>query len=114
MKFLLLLGMTFFCASASMLVVRSFHWAMGMFYILNLGSSVLLYLVNCQLIAKYIKKNSPAEMDTSEASLGVQMWELTAGWGIVPRWVSLIGLLACGFFLAIPFELFARLLRWAF
>jgi len=42
---------------------------------------------------------------------GIQKWELTAGTGIVPKWVPCIGIVSIAFFLASPFELVAWLLR---
>jgi hypothetical protein len=49
--------------------------------------AVLLYLANALLIRFYITKRTP-ELASDD------YWELTAGLGIVPKWVSVIGLLA--------------------
>jgi hypothetical protein len=52
-----------------------------------------LYLGNALLIRSYIIRRAP-EFANDE------MWELTAGLGIVPRWVSFLGLLAIPAFIA--------------
>lgn len=49
--------------------------------------AIAMYVGNAALISHYIRKNAP-EFANDE------MWELTAGLGIVPRWVSCIGLLS--------------------
>lgn len=48
---------------------------------------VVLYLSNVVLIRSYISKRAP-ELANDE------MWELTDGTGIVPKWVSFLGLLS--------------------
>jgi hypothetical protein len=63
----------------------------------SLGLTVLgifLYLANVVIIKHYIGKRAPEFASTEEVLPGVQQWELTAGIGIVPKWVSKIGLLA--------------------
>ncbi len=52
-----------------------------------------LYLGNVLLIRFYIIKRSP-ELANDE------IWEMTAGTGIVPKWVSFLGLLAIPAFIA--------------
>lgn len=54
---------------------------------------VALYLGNIALIRSYISKRAP-EFANDE------MWELTAGTGIVPKWVSFLGLLSFPAFIA--------------
>ncbi len=49
--------------------------------------SAVLYFTNVFLIRYYIRKRTP-ELANDE------MWEMTAGLGIVPKWVSVIGLLS--------------------
>ena len=51
------------------------------------GLAVTLYMINARLILFYIKKRAPDFYNE-------ETWELTAGLGIVPKWVSKIGLLA--------------------
>lgn len=55
--------------------------------------SFVLYLGSATLIRLYIMKRTP-ELANDES------WELTAGTGIVPKWVSLVGLLAIPAFAA--------------
>jgi len=57
------------------------------------GVGILLYFANIFLIRSYIAKRAPKTLDN-------ESWELTAGTGIVPRWVSVIGLFGMGFILA--------------
>ena len=45
------------------------------------------YFLNVFLIQHHIKKEMPDSLDDGS-------WEMTAGLGIVPKWVSYIGLLA--------------------
>ena len=56
-------------------------------------AGVGLYLGNVLLIRSYVIKRSP-ELANDE------MWEMTAGTGIVPKWVSFLGLLAIPAFIA--------------
>ena len=71
------------------------------------GALVLLgvagYVANVQLILYYIRKSAPGliEIDTAlprPPPGGEYLWERTAGTGIVPRWVSFLGLVAYGCF----------------
>lgn len=55
--------------------------------------AVVLYLLNVFLIRHYIRSRVPEFAND-------QLWEVTAGLGIVPKWVSLIGLLAVSAFIA--------------
>lgn len=59
-----------------------------------IGVSVFLYMFNSWLIKYFIKKLTPDFASSEEVSPGVQKWEMTAGLGIVPKWVSVIGLLS--------------------
>jgi len=59
-----------------------------------IGIAIFFYLLNIILIQYFIKKKTPDFASTKEAFPGVQKWELTAGVGIVPKWVSAIGLLS--------------------
>lgn len=58
------------------------------------GTAIFFYLLNIMLIQYFIKKKTPDFASTEEAFPDVQKWELTAGLGIVPKWVSVIGLLS--------------------
>lgn len=70
-----------------------------------IGLAIFLYLLNIVLIQYFIKKRTPDFASSEEVLLGVQKWELTAGTGIVPKWVSVIGLLAIS-------ALFTAVLPW--
>ena len=54
---------------------------------------VVLYFGNVLLIRSYVIKRSPEFANDA-------MWEMTAGTGIVPKWVSFLGLLAYPAFIA--------------
>lgn len=56
--------------------------------------AILLYLLGNFLIQYFIKKQTPEMASSEEVIPGVQLWELTAGLGVVPLWVSYIGLLS--------------------
>jgi len=58
-----------------------------------LAAGVVLYVLNNLLIRHYIAQRIPDFASTQEAAPGVQKWELTAGLGVVPRWVSHLGTL---------------------
>lgn len=53
-----------------------------------------LYVLSTTLTQLFIKKRAPDMASRDEVAPGLQTWELTAGLGIVPKWVSWIGLLA--------------------
>jgi hypothetical protein len=71
----------------------SFWW--GAAFLACLG--ILLYFSNAYLTLHFIEKNAPGVLE-SDAAYGKPMkdgeylWEKTAGTGIVPKWVSLIGI----------------------
>lgn len=72
---------------------------------------VFCYIANCFLIRYYIQQRAP-EFASHEPVVGdLQKWELTAGLGIVPKWVSLIGLFAIACFLALLMPIIAPLFR---
>lgn len=49
--------------------------------------SAALYITNGLLITRYIETRAPEYANADD-------WERTAGTGVVPKWVSLLGLLA--------------------
>jgi hypothetical protein len=53
------------------------------------GAGIVLYFLNIFLVRAYIGQRAP---DTLENDT----WESTAGTGIVPRWVSVLGLFGMG------------------
>lgn len=59
-----------------------------------IGFAALFYLLNIGLIQYFIKRRTPDFASSEEVIPGVQKWEMTAGLGIVPKWVSVIGLLS--------------------
>ncbi|HEV7797247.1 MAG TPA: hypothetical protein VGO73_03765 [Pyrinomonadaceae bacterium] len=84
--FRILVGTIVFAAIA-MNLMRAFEiqkWLVsGCLLVLAIG----LYLLSTILVQYFIKKRAPEFAND-------QMWELTAGSGIVPKWVSSIGLLS--------------------
>ncbi len=80
---------------------------------LLLGLGVVAYFTNVRLIVFYIQKKVPSVfLKTEKLADGEYLWEKTAGLGIVPRWVSRIGILSyylLGY--AALFLIFA-LIRW--
>jgi len=98
-------------AYSSLSVTQFMAWPYWSYFVVCMAFGLLSYLISVTLIGAFIERRAP-EMATNEEVLpGVQKWELTAGTGVVPQWVTLIGLVSLAFFLAIPFELIARLLR---
>jgi hypothetical protein len=63
---------------------------------------VLLYFINIFLIRYFIQKRAPSILEDDS-------WEMTAGPGIVPKWVSALGIVGLGF---IPSGLVVALLLW--
>ena len=94
-----------------MSLVRAIGWPYWSYHVLALGIGAVCYVVSGMLTHAYIEKRAPEFLRDGEVMPGVKNWELTAGVGIVPRWVSLIGVIGMGFALASPFELLASLFR---
>lgn len=67
-------------------------------------AGVVLYLGNAFLIRSYITKRAPEFADDEN-------WEITAGTGIVPRWVSFLGLLCIPAFIAAAYGLLSGIGR---
>ncbi len=111
MKFILICVLTFGAASAGLSIVRALQWPYWAYHVLVICVGIVLYLVNNFLIVGSIRRRAPEFASSEEALPGLQKWELTAGTGIVPKWVSFIGVVSIAFILASPFELFAWLLR---
>jgi hypothetical protein len=78
------------------------------------GVGLALYFVTKFLTIKYTDKQAPGLFDI-DIALGPPppgkdyLWEKTAGTGIVPRWVSVLGLIGMGL---IPAGLIVALLLW--
>lgn len=111
MKFILVCVLTFSAAALGMLTVRGLGWPYWTYHLLVIAVGVILYVINGFLIIKFIRKRAPEYASSEEVLPGVQKWELTAGTGVVPKWVSYIGLASIPFLLASPLELIAWLMR---
>jgi hypothetical protein len=84
----------FIFAVAAVRITKYFglkKWEVSLGFI---GFSIFLYLLNVALIKYFVKKRTPDFTSSEEVLPGIQKWELTAGLGIVPKWVSVVGLLA--------------------
>lgn len=99
-------------AFSTELSVRALRLPRWCYYAVLLFLAFTFYAGNSMLIRRYIARRAPSFASTEEVAPGVQRWELTAGTGVVPRWVSFLGLasVACLFALAFPFvaSLFRR------
>jgi hypothetical protein len=111
MKFILICVLTFAAASVGISAVRACGWPYWAYHVLVVSVGLVMYLISNFLTVRFIGKRAPDFASKEEAMPGVQKWELTAGLGVVPRWVSLIGILGLAFILASPFELLAWLIR---
>ena len=69
--------------------LEKWHVSLGL-----IVTAIIFYLLNVMLIQYFIKRKTPDFASTEERFQGVQKWELTVGIGIVPKWVSVIGLLS--------------------
>lgn len=103
--------LTFVAAGIGISSVRACGWPHWAYHVLVISVGVVLYLVNNFLIVSFIRRRAPDFATNDEVMPGVQKWELAAGTGIVPGWVSFIGLLSIAFLLASPFELVAWFMR---
>ena len=74
-------------AVLAMRITRYFDLAKWQTSIGLIAFAGLLYFINIFLIRYYIRKRTPEFANDD-------MWEMTAGLGIVPKWVSMIGLLS--------------------
>lgn len=109
MRFIILLAGTFGAAAIALMLQREIgapYWA---FYVIAVALALLLYSASAMLTQLFISRR--VGFDTSDTGRGMQAWELTAGTGVVPKWVSWIGVAAICFGLAVPFELLALLVR---
>ena len=90
---IILIGIFIF-AIAAMRITRYFKFEKWQVSLGLIGLAILLYFLNVMLIQYFIKKRTSDFSSSEEVLPGVQKWELTAGLGVVPKWVSIIGLLA--------------------
>ena len=79
---------------AAMRIARYFGLEKWVVSLALIGLAAVLYIANVTLIQYYINQRAPDFTSSEEVLPGIQKWELTAGVGIVPRWVSVIGLLS--------------------
>ena len=89
----IIIGIFIFAVSA-MRITKNFGLEKWQVSLGLIGFAILLYLLNIILIQYFIKRRAPDFASSQEVIPGVQQWELTAGLGIVPKWVSFIGLFA--------------------
>ena len=83
----------------------TFWWGGGFLAVLG----ALLYLTSKVLMIYFLKKNAPRVLEFDLAygkpmPAGEYLWEKTAGTGIVPKWVSWLGL--------VSMSCFAGLIMW--
>jgi len=82
-------------ATSLFLNVTGFHLGWGALFLGTLG--LLFYFSSNYLTMRFIEKKAPeiVELDAAYGKPmndGEYLWEKTAGTGIVPKWVSLIGI----------------------
>lgn len=58
-----------------------------------IGLGVVFYVINGLLMAFYLRRRAPGSIEDGS-------WESTAGTGVVPHWVSKIGGIGIGIFIA--------------
>lgn len=109
LRFVKLLFITLAAELVLQAVQEALGWPEWAVYLLAVGFAVILMIGSHAATLAIIQRK--VGLDTREVAPGVQAWEQTAGRGIVPRWVSFVGVLGMCFLLAIPFSLVAALLR---
>lgn len=71
--------------------------------LIALGAGVLAHIASALLAARFLERSSPGLLERSQhlgdGPDGRHLWEFTAGSGMVPKWVSLLGLLGALSFL---------------
>ncbi|MEW6182712.1 MAG: hypothetical protein AB1500_05975 [Bacillota bacterium] len=85
---------TFVLAVIAMRVQRQVGLEKWQVSLILIGLAIILYLANVFLIQHFIKRRAPELASNEEVVPGTQAWELTADLGIVPKWVSVLGLLS--------------------
>ena len=81
-------------ALAAMLIRNYFGLEKLHVFLGLIGLATVLYLVNALLRHYFISRPTPDFVSSEEVLPGAEKRELRAGLGIVPYWVSVIGLLA--------------------
>lgn len=105
------LVLTVVLALSTTLGVRGLGLPRWSYYAVLIVLAILLYVVNSVLIKRYISRRAPALASTKKVAPNVQAWELTVGTGVVPRWVSYIGLASVACLLALLFPVVASVFR---
>lgn len=85
---------SFLCAVVAMRITTHFELEKWQTSLGLIGFAVMLYLLNVWLMYYFIKRQAPDFASSEEVLPGSQKWEMTASLGIVPKWVSVIGLLS--------------------
>ena len=71
--------------------------------LIALGAGVLAHIVSALLAARFLERSSPGLLERSQhlgaGPDGRRLWEFSAGSGMIPKWVSLLGLLGALSFL---------------
>ena len=109
MRFVLMLAGTFAAGASALGLQRLLGAPYWVYFLICALAGVILFLASAAISQGFIERRG--SFDTEGVLPNVQAWELTAGTGVVPKWVSLMGLIGACFVLAIPFELLASLLR---
>lgn len=105
------LVLTVVLALSATLAVRGLGLPGWSYYAILIVLAILFYVVNTFLIKRYISRRAPAFASTEEVAPNFQAWELTAGTGVVPRWVSYIGFASVACLLALLFPVVASVFR---
>lgn len=93
-------------------VVRTLELQPWVYYAVLVVLSFALYFANSVLIRRYIARRAPEFASHAKVGPGgVEKWELTAGSGAVPRWVSYLGLASIASLVALLFPLLAGIMK---
>jgi len=86
-------------------ILTNIGFAGWVYYVVLILFSIIFYFVSAYLTKYFIEKRVPDFASTEESLNGMQKWELTAGLGVVPKWVSYIWLasISCLIALLVPF-----------
>src|SRR5262245_1734398 len=90
---LLLFSLAVFVSGGAFLASQ-FNTPPWLVVLLLVGLGVGFYGANAVLMHYYIRLRTPDFLSRQKVFGGFEAWELTAGLGIVPKWVSVIGLCA--------------------
>ena len=92
-RFLLAIAMFGFGTAALVVALGLPIWC---YYVILIALAILLWVAHGALTGRYIARRNPEYLSNQEVIPGVQKWELTAGSGVVPRWVSYLGIASLG------------------